>query len=80
LKVKLSSLRNLKSLKVKRKSLSYQLSKILIDANLAQLPSRSEKEAARLQEVFKVGSSSIPDEMINFLLQNSTSKEFHIIN
>jgi hypothetical protein len=80
LKVKLSSLRNLKSLKVKRKSLSYQLSKILIDANLAQLPSRSEKEVAELQEVFEVGSSSIPDEMINILLQNSALKEFHIIN
>jgi len=60
--------------------LSYQLSKILIDANLAQLPSRSEKEVAELQEVFKVGSSSIPDEMINILLQNSALKEFHIIN
>jgi len=70
----------MKSLKVERKTLSYRLSKILIDANLAQLHPRSEKEAAQLQEVFKVGSSSIPDEIIDFLLQNSTSKEFHIIN
>jgi hypothetical protein len=71
---------NLKSLKVKRKWLSYQLSKILIDANLAQLPSRSEKEVAQLQEAFKVGSSSILDGMIDFLLQNSPAKKFHIVN
>jgi len=71
---------NLKSLKVKRKLLSYQLSKILIDANLAQLPSRSEKEVAQLQEAFEVGSSSIPDGMIDILLQNSPSTKFHIIN
>jgi len=41
-----------------------RLSKTLIDAKLA----------------FKEGSSSIPDGIVQFLIQNSPSAEVHIIN
>jgi hypothetical protein len=57
---------------------SYDLFKALIDAELAQLPTRSYEEVAKLQEAFKVGSSSIPDGIVDFLLQNSPSAEVHI--
>ncbi|KAK2395522.1 hypothetical protein QL285_057253 [Trifolium repens] len=79
LKLKLPSLCNLKSLKVKMRHVSHGLSKALIDAKLAQLPTRSHEEVAKLQEAFKVGSSSIPDGIVDFLLQNSPSAEVHII-
>ncbi|AES69174.2 cytochrome C biogenesis protein ccsA, putative [Medicago truncatula] len=80
LKVKLHSLRNLKSLRVKMSRLSCGLSKSLIDAKLAQLPAGSQEEAAKLREAFKEGSSSIPDGIVYFLLQNSPSAKVHIIN
>jgi hypothetical protein len=35
----------------------------------------SQKEVDKLQEAFKKGSSSIPDGIIDFLLQNSPSAE-----
>jgi len=57
--------------------LSYPFSNALIDAKLAQHPAMSQKEVAKLQEAFKEGSSSIPEGIIDFLLQNSTSAEVH---
>ncbi|XP_024634424.1 F-box/FBD/LRR-repeat protein At1g16930 [Medicago truncatula] len=73
LKVKLPSLCNLKSLRVKMKRISYSLFK-------EQLPTRSKEEFAKLKESFKKGSSSIPDGIVDFLLQNSPSAEVLIIN
>jgi hypothetical protein len=66
LKLKLPSLCNLKSLKVKIRQVSYDGSK-------------AHEEVDKLQEAFKVGSSSIPDGIVDFLLQNSPSAEVHII-
>ncbi|CAJ2635826.1 unnamed protein product, partial [Trifolium pratense] len=73
LKVKLNSCRNLKSLRVKMKNLTDRSSDSLMDAKLAQLPTMSQKEVAKLQEECKEGFSSIPDGIIDFLLQNSPS-------
>lgn len=82
MEVKLDSLRKLKSLKVKRKGISARLSKTLIDAKLAQLPDMSfiKKEVYTLREAYKEGSSSIPDGIVQFLIQNSPSAEIHISN
>lgn len=83
LKVDFPYLRNLKSLKVIMKRIPSGLSKKLIDANLAQLPARSQEEASKLQEAFKVGSkssSSILEGILDFLLQNSPSAKVDIIN
>jgi hypothetical protein len=60
--------------------LSCGLSKSLIDAKLAHLPAGSQEEAAKLREAFKEGSSSIPDGIVYFLLQNSPSAKVYIIN
>jgi len=65
------------------KGIPPELSKKLIDANLAQLPAWSQEEASKLQEAFKVGSKSslsIPDGILGFLLQNSPSAKVDIIN
>ena len=60
--------------------LSCGLSKSLINAKLAQLPAGSQKEAAELRGAFKEGSSSVPNGIVNFLLQNSPSANVYIIN
>lgn len=76
LKVEFSSLCNLKSLKVKMRQFSDGLSRSLIEANLSQLLSR-------LEEAFKGRSkthSSIPDGIVDFLLQNSPSAKVDVIN
>ncbi|PNY01114.1 F-box/LRR-repeat protein [Trifolium pratense] len=80
LKLKFPSLCNLKSLKVEMKPLSYYSSKALIDAKLAQLPTISREEVSKIIEEFKFRSSSIPDGIVAFLLQNSPSAEVHIID
>ncbi|XP_058782510.1 F-box/LRR-repeat protein 13-like [Vicia villosa] len=79
-KVKLNSLRKLKTLIIKEKGISSTLSGLLINAKLAQKPDRSQEEVAKLTEELKEQSSSIPSEIIGFLLQNSASAKFHIIN
>ncbi|XP_058768095.1 putative FBD-associated F-box protein At5g22720 [Vicia villosa] len=80
-KVKLNSLRKLKTLIIKEKGLSFTLSELLINAKLAQNPAaRSQEEVAKLTEELKEQSLSIPSEIIGFLLQNSPSAKFHIIN
>ncbi|XP_058730946.1 F-box/LRR-repeat protein At4g14103-like isoform X1 [Vicia villosa] len=69
LKDKLTSLCNLKSLKVQMKPLSYGLSMTL--------------RTAKLQKESKAGSepsSSIPDGIVDFLIQNSPSAEVDIID
>jgi hypothetical protein len=76
-------LRNLKSLKVKMKGIPPGLSKRLIDANIAQVPAMSQEEASKLHEAFKLGSkssSSIPEGILDFLLQNSPSAKVDIID
>ncbi|AES69170.2 F-box/RNI/FBD-like domain protein, putative [Medicago truncatula] len=75
LKVKFHSLRNLKSLTVEMKQLSYCFSNALIDSKLALNPAMSQKEVATLREAFKKRSSSIPEGIIDFLLQNSPSAQ-----
>jgi hypothetical protein len=58
------------------------LSRKLVDANLAQLPARSQ-EVSKLHEAFKLGSkssSSIPEGILDFLLQNSPSAKVDIID
>ncbi|GAU10010.1 hypothetical protein TSUD_120090 [Trifolium subterraneum] len=79
-KLNFRSLCNLKSLEVKMKPLSHYSSKVLIDAKLAQLPTRSQEEVSKIIKAFKFGSSSIPDGIVAFLLQNSPSAEVRIIN
>ncbi|XP_004504897.1 F-box/LRR-repeat protein At1g55660-like isoform X3 [Cicer arietinum] len=69
LKDKLTSLCNLKSLKVQLKPLSYGLSMTL--------------RTAKFQKEFKAGSepsSPIPDGIVDFLIQNSPSAEVDIID
>ncbi|KAL5054436.1 hypothetical protein RYX36_035118 [Vicia faba] len=69
LKLKISSLHSLKSLKVKLKPLSYGLSMALKIVNL--------------EKTLKAGfepSSPIPDGILNFLLQNSPSADVDIID
>ncbi|XP_024629459.1 FBD-associated F-box protein At1g66310 [Medicago truncatula] len=75
LKVEFSSLCNLKSLKVKMRQFTDGLSRTLIEANISQLLSR-------LEEAFKERSkthSSIPDGIVDFLLQNSPSAKVDVI-
>jgi hypothetical protein len=62
------------------KPLSYYSSIGLIDAKLAQLPNGSQEEVSEIKEAFQVGSSSIPEGIVDFLLQNSPSVEVNIIN
>ncbi|XP_058733929.1 F-box protein At4g22280-like [Vicia villosa] len=69
LKLKISSLHSLKSLKVKLKPLSYGLSMAL--------------KIVKLENALKAGfepSSPIPDGILNFLLQNSPSAAVDIID
>jgi len=61
------------------KRISYSLSKEEV-SNLEQLPNRSQEEVAKLKESLKKGSSSIPDGIVDFLLQNSPSAEVLIVN
>jgi len=54
---------------------------MLMEAKLQEIKSR--KEAAKLRKSFKAGlepSASIPDGMINFLLQNSPSAEVYMVD
>ncbi|CAL5213525.1 unnamed protein product [Lathyrus oleraceus] len=69
LKLKISSLHSLKSVKVKLKPLSYGLSMAL--------------KIVKLEKALKAGlepSSPIPDGILNFLLQNSPSADVDIID
>lgn len=61
----------------------FDLSNKLIDANLVKLSARSQEEASKLHEAFKVvskSSSSIPEGILDFLLQNSPLAKVYIIN
>jgi hypothetical protein len=59
------------------KQLSHGSSNSPTNTKLALLPAMSQEEDAKLQEEFKEGSSSIPDGIIDFLLQNSPSAKVH---
>ncbi|KAK2391516.1 F-box/FBD/LRR-repeat protein [Trifolium repens] len=81
LKIKLPSLGNLKSLKVKTKPLTYGFRKTLNAIKLEKIKSR--KEAAKLRKSFKAGlepSAPIPEGIENFLIQNSPLAEVKIID
>ncbi|XP_004501663.1 putative F-box/FBD/LRR-repeat protein At1g78760 [Cicer arietinum] len=81
LKIKLPSLNNLKSLKVKMEEISYGFRLTLRDAKLRK--AKSQKEAAWIRKAFKAGlepSSLIPDGVVDFLLQNSRSAEVDFVD
>ncbi|XP_045826043.1 F-box/LRR-repeat protein At4g14103-like isoform X1 [Trifolium pratense] len=82
LEVKLPSLCILKSMEIKLEPLCVQgaLLYMVKDAMLKKAAANSRKEVARLRREFKAGSqpSSIPDGMVNFLLQNSSSAKVDI--
>ncbi|GAU32476.1 hypothetical protein TSUD_316830 [Trifolium subterraneum] len=81
LKIKLPSLGNLKSLKVKTKPLAYGFRKTLNAIKLGKIKSR--KEAAKLRKSFKAGlepTAPIPDGILDFLVQNSPWAEVEIID
>jgi hypothetical protein len=41
---------------------------------------KSQEEVSEIKEAFQVGYSSIPEGIVDFLLQNSPSVEVNIIN
>ncbi|KAK2437050.1 F-box/LRR-repeat protein [Trifolium repens] len=82
LEVKLPSLCILKSMEIKLEPMCYQhaLLYMVKGVMLKKAAAKSRKEVAKLQREFKAGSQppSIPDGMVNFLLQNSPSAKVEI--
>lgn len=82
LEVVLPSLGNLKSMEIKLEPPEVQLGLpfILKDAMLKRAIAISRKEAAKVRKAFKAGwkPPSIPDGIVNFLLQNSPSAKVDI--
>jgi hypothetical protein len=63
------------------KGVSSGLSISLLHARFAELFVKCQEDIAKFQEeIFKEGSLSIPDGVVDFLLQNSPSAKVHIIN
>ncbi|RHN53024.1 putative F-box domain, leucine-rich repeat domain, L domain-containing protein [Medicago truncatula] len=85
LEVKLPSLCNLKSVEIKLERLGIlpSLLHFMYEANQAMLKkaaAKSRKEASKLRKAFKAGLEppSIPDGIVDFLLQNSPSAKVNI--
>jgi hypothetical protein len=85
LKVKLSSLCNLKSLEVQRIPLHYEslylyVETAMLKTMLKKAAAKSRKEAAMLRKTFKAGFKPppIPHRIIDFLRQNSPSAGVNI--
>ncbi|GAU29472.1 hypothetical protein TSUD_65070 [Trifolium subterraneum] len=82
LEVKLSSLCILKSMEIKLEPscIQHGLLYMVKEAMLKKAAAKSRKEAAKLRREFKAGSEppTIPDGIINFLLQNSPSAKVDI--
>ncbi|AES90496.2 cytochrome C biogenesis protein ccsA [Medicago truncatula] len=80
LEVKLPSLCNLKLVEIKMQPLSFALSCILKDAMLMKAAAKSPEEAADLRKTFGAGLEppSIPDGIVDFLLQNSSTAKVNI--
>jgi hypothetical protein len=60
---------------------SYELSISLLHTAFVKLIVKCQEDVAKFrEEIFKEGSLSIPDGIVDFLLQNSPSAKVHIIN
>ncbi|KEH28841.1 putative F-box domain, leucine-rich repeat domain, L domain-containing protein [Medicago truncatula] len=80
LKIRLPSLHNLKSLKVRMEELLYGFRMTLRDIKLQN--AKSKREAARIRKAFKEGlepPSPVPDGIVDFLCQNSPLVEVDYI-
>ncbi|XP_057456772.1 uncharacterized protein LOC130747760 [Lotus japonicus] len=81
LELKLTSLSSLKSLKVKQVPLSPSFISILRTAKLRRATTKTRKAIAKLKRAIKEEmSTSIPDGVVDFLLQNSPSAKVDIID
>ncbi|XP_058779559.1 F-box protein At1g60400-like [Vicia villosa] len=81
LEFKIPFMCKLKFLKVKIEEIEYELRMMLRDVKLLNVESK--KEAARIQEAFNLGlepSPLVPDEIVDFLLQNSPSAKVDLVD